>query len=29
MVDAAKEWYTLSKRREVTFQKLYEHPYLN
>ena len=22
-------WYTLSKRRETTFQKIYEHPYLS
>ena len=29
MVDRLKSWYTMSKRKEVTFQKLYEHPYLS
>ena len=29
MVESIKQWYTLSKRRETTFQKLYEHPYLS
>ena len=29
MIDKLKSWYTFSKRKEVTFQKLYEHPYLS
>ena len=29
MVESIKQWYTLSKRRETTFQKLFEHPYLS
>ena len=29
MVDKVKAWYTMSKRKEITFQKLYEHPYLS